>query len=170
MSKVIEIVVIGGTGSGKSHVLELIDKTLRDSYGPHVQIVSRELSQERALGSPGSAPSSDTVFELKERRPVEHSATETLKIEVDTSGISSALESIQGCVQLDPLESAIASTAMLITDERERLAQAGLSNGRLIDMLGEQMTRLLDSQYEKVAGPRVEALADAVADLYGLRA
>ncbi len=170
MSKVIEIVVIGGTGSGKSHLLELIDKALRDSYGPHVQIVSRELSQERGLGSPGSAPSADTIFELKECRPAEHSATETLKIEVDKSGISSALESIQGCVQLDHLESAIASTAALIADERDRLNEAGLQSGSLASALMEQMNRLLAIQVEQVGGVRRDAVVDAfVSDIHGIR-
>lgn len=68
MTKVIEIVVIGDTGSGKSHVLELIDKALRTEYGHHVQIASHDLSLERGLGSPGEKPRvSDTIFNLREQ-------------------------------------------------------------------------------------------------------
>lgn len=170
MSKVIEIVVIGGVGSGKSHVLELIDKALRDSYGPHVQIVSRDLSQERALGSPGSAPSADTIFELRERHPAANSEAEALKIEVDTSGICSALGAMQGCAQMDPLESFIASTAMLIADERDRLNAAGLQSGSLASALMEQMNRLLAIQVERVSNVRRDEVVEAIVnDIYGLR-
>lgn len=67
-SKLIEIVVIGATGSGKSHVLELIDRALRAEYGHHVQIASHDLSCERGLGSPGTKPRvSETIFSLKEQ-------------------------------------------------------------------------------------------------------
>ncbi|MCE0912054.1 MULTISPECIES: hypothetical protein [Pseudomonas] len=170
MSKVIEIVVVGGVGSGKSHVLELIDKALRDGYGPHVQIVSRELSQERAMGSPGAEPSTDTIFELKERRPAEHSASETLKIEVDTSGISARLDSLQGALLADPLESAIASTASLIADERERLSELESPGYQLVGVLSSHLDRLLDVQISRVVAARREAVVDAiVTDTYGSR-
>lgn len=67
-SKLIEIVVIGATGSGKSHVLELIDRALRAEYGHHVQIASHDLSCERGLGSPGTKPRvSETIFSLREQ-------------------------------------------------------------------------------------------------------
>jgi energy-coupling factor transporter ATP-binding protein EcfA2 len=71
MTQMIEIVVAGPVGSGKSHVLELIEKALRAEYGHHVQIASHDLLCERALGSPGSKPRvSDTIFSLKEQGEV----------------------------------------------------------------------------------------------------
>lgn len=67
-SKLIEIVVIGATGSGKSHVLEIIDRALRAEYGHHVQIASHDLSCERGLGNPGTKPRvSETIFSLREQ-------------------------------------------------------------------------------------------------------
>ncbi|WP_256806558.1 hypothetical protein [Pseudomonas kurunegalensis] len=156
MSKVIEIVVIGGTGSGKSHVLELIDKALRDGYGPHVQVVSRELSQERALGSPGAKPSADTIFSLKELQPGAEPVVSTLKIDVDTSGIDSALgklDLLSGAVgyaelgdamkgyTLDPLESAILSTVGLLAD----------ATGQAAQRLDKHLAQLLDIQLNRVA-------------------
>ena len=98
MTKVIEIVVIGGTGSGKSHVLELIDKALRTEYGHHVQIASHDLSLERGLGNPGEKPRvSETIFNLRERctASVGDKSSGSLKVEVDTSAIDSALEKIE---------------------------------------------------------------------------
>lgn len=71
MTQMIEIVVAGPVGSGKSHVLELIEKALCAEYGHHVQIASHDLLCERGLGSPGSKPRvSDTIFSLKEQGEV----------------------------------------------------------------------------------------------------
>lgn len=118
MSKVIEIVVIGGTGTGKSHVLELIDKALRAEYGHHVQIASHDLSCERGLGSPGEKPRvSDTIFSLREQGADEGKTLGSLKIDIDTSEFDSALgkvEALQGFTTgyaIDPLESAITTAA-----------------------------------------------------------
>ena len=170
MSKVIEIVVIGGTGSGKSHVLELIDKALRDGYGPHVQVVSRDLALERALGGPGAKPSADTIFSLKERQPGVEPTVSTLKIDVDTSDIDSTLgklDLLSGAVgyaelgnalrayTFDPLESAIEVTTRLLTDEHERLKEApanGVKSGAvLLDRLGGHLDDLLSLQLKRLS-------------------
>lgn len=94
MTNVIEIVVIGSTGSGKSHVLELIDKSLRAEYGHHVQIASHDLSCERGLCSPGEKPRvSDTIFSLRERGT--HAAggsSGSGKVDAGTSAIDAALD------------------------------------------------------------------------------
>ncbi|MNP41293.1 hypothetical protein D3C76_1349870 [compost metagenome] len=73
-------------------------------------------------------------------------------------------------MQLDPLESAIASTAALIADERDRLNAAGLQSGSLASALMEQMNRLLSIQVEQVGRVRRDAVVDAfVSDIYGIR-
>ena len=148
MTKVIEIVVIGGTGSGKSHVLELIDKALRTEYGHHVQIASHDLSLERGLGNPGEKPRvSETIFNLREQGTASGGGQSMagLKIEVDTSGVDLALEKLDalgkaywrsriasGSVEelqgfttgyaVDPPESAIESTTRIMREEGEHAA------------------------------------------------
>lgn len=65
--KVIEIEVKGCTGSGKSHVLDLIERALKAEYGPHTQVASYDLSVERGLTSEHQPPKAkDTVFVLTE--------------------------------------------------------------------------------------------------------
>ena len=72
-------------------------------------------------------------------------------------------------IAIDPLESAISSTAGLIADERERLNAAGLQSGSLASALMEQMNRLLAIQVERVGSIRRDAVVDAVvSDIYGL--
>ncbi|GFM73593.1 hypothetical protein PSCICL_45850 [Pseudomonas cichorii] len=164
MSKVIQVVVIGATGSGKSHALSVIDAALREAYGPHAQIVSRDLSLERSLGGPTTEPSVDTIFHLKERQPGAEPMVSTIKIDVDTSAIDTAtgkLEALQGCAlssvgaalgsfSLDPLESAIQSTASMLRDERESMVdQQGTPTplslrlaSHLGDLLAEQLARV----------------------------
>lgn len=129
MTKVIEIVVIGATGSGKSHVLDVIDRALRNEYGHHVQIASHDLSCERGLGNPGEKPKvAETIFSLKERGVVSGQLVSSLKVEVDTSDIESALskvEALQGFTEgfrLDPLEQAIEQSTRLIGETEGSLA------------------------------------------------
>jgi energy-coupling factor transporter ATP-binding protein EcfA2 len=162
MSKVIEVVVIGAVGSGKSHVLSLIDKALRDGYGPHTQIVSRELSMERGLGNPGAQPSADTIFSLKERGLISGQITTNLKVEVDTAEIDAAItktEALQGFATsfaIDPLEQAIESTARILRDERDHMAQISQPLGvdipasTIYQRLGAHLEQLLDAQFRRV--------------------
>jgi energy-coupling factor transporter ATP-binding protein EcfA2 len=147
MTKVIEIVVFGATGSGKSHVLDLIDRALRSEYGHHVQIASHDLSCERGLGSPGDKPKvSETIFSLKERGVVSGQLVSSLKVEVDTSDIESLVskvEALQGFTagfRLDPLEQAI--------DQAVRLA--GEAEGELAVKLGCHLEALLGEQWKRV--------------------
>lgn len=175
MTKVIEILVIGDTGSGKSHVLELIDKALRDGYGPHVQITSHDLSLERGLGSPGEKPRvSDTIFNLRERGTASGGgqSSGSLKIEVDTSAIDSALEKIEalgkdywrgqiasGSVEglhgfttgyaIDPLESAIELIVRMMdermaSDRSPSLNVGVMLMGHLEELLAEQLRQVTD--------------------------
>ena len=177
MTKVIEILVIGDTGSGKSHVLELIDKALRDGYGPHVQITSHDLSLERGLGSPGEKPRvSDTIFNLRERGTASGGgqSSGSLKVEVDTSAIDSALEKIEAlgkdywlrkissgtasveAVQgfttgyaIDPLESAIELIVRMMdermaSDRSPSLNVGVMLMGHLEELLAEQLRRVTD--------------------------
>lgn len=183
MTKVIEIVVIGGTGSGKSHVLELIDKALRTEYGHHVQIASHDLSLERGLGSPGEKPRvSDTIFNLRERGTASGGgqSSGSLKVEVDTSAIDSALEKIEalgkdywrsqiasGSVEelqgfttgyaIDPLESAIDQALRLLRDERE--SEAGHKGIKTVacQRLESHLNELLALQLKQLSEPvRIE--------------
>lgn len=155
MSKVIEIVVIGPTGSGKSHVLETIAIALHEAYGMHTQIASRELSQERALGGSSTKPSADTIFSLKERQPSTESITSTLTPDVDTSAIEGKLASFQS-FKLDPLESAISSTVSLLNDHAVFLAESSLNDVQRAGMrfLGEKLNshlnHLLSAQLKRV--------------------
>lgn len=166
MTKVIEIVVIGGVGSGKSHVLELIDKALRDGYGPHVQVVSRDLSLERGLGSPGAEPSVDTIFNLKEQGVASGGGrSDSVGVEQWERQLLSgavSMEAVQGlnsgCIA-DPLESAIDTTTRLLRDERELLGELhakGCESGRgLIDRLGAHLDDLLALQLKQLSEPTV---------------
>ena len=175
MTQVIEIVVIGGTGSGKSHVLELIDKALRTEYGHHVQIASHDLSLERGLGSPGEKPHvSDTIFNLRERGAASGGgqSSGSLKVEVDTSAIDSALEKIEalgkdywrsqiasGSVEelqgfttgyaIDPLESAIELIVRMMdermaSDRSPSINVGSMLMGHLEELLAEQLRRVTD--------------------------
>ncbi|QHC93856.1 hypothetical protein PspR84_04185 [Pseudomonas sp. R84] len=148
MTKVIEIVVIGATGSGKSHVLELIDRALRSEYGHHIQIASHDLSCERGLGSPGEAPRiSETIFSLKERGVVSSQLVSNLKVEIDTSGIEFAIgkvETLRDCaasITLDPLEQAIDQSVRLVAESEGELSTR-LSR-HLDALLSEQLKRLV---------------------------
>lgn len=179
MTKVIEIVVIGGTGSGKSHVLDVIDYALRHEYGPHVQIASHDLSCERGLGSPGSKPCvPDTIFNLREQGAPAGKAT-AVEIKEGLRSCSAsreaywahavgsaplyarveALTAIQGeaiSFSLDPLEQAIESTARIMRDELERMAEISLPLGgdipssTLYSRLGTHMEQLLAEQLKRV--------------------
>lgn len=146
MTKVIEIVVIGGTGSGKSHVLDVIDRALRGEYGHYVQIASHDLAIERNMGSPGVEPVvSETIFSLREQGASTGKATAgEIKAGLRNCSASrdaywahavgsapvcaqvEALTAIQGeaiSFSLDPLEQAIESTARVMRDEREQSAE-----------------------------------------------
>lgn len=158
MSKVIEIVVIGGTGTGKSHVLELIDKALRAEYGHHVQIASHDLSCERGLGSPGEKPRvSDTIFSLREQGLDSAKTVGSLKIEIDTSSATGQVEALQSFTTgyaVDPIESAIELVVRLLGDERDRLREAHAKSGEggfLVDCLGSHLERLLVFQLKRLA-------------------
>lgn len=47
--RMIQIAVVGGVGSGKSHVLATIQKALQSEYGHDLMVVSRDLYLERNL-------------------------------------------------------------------------------------------------------------------------
>ena len=99
MPKVIEVIVLGGVGSGKSHVLELIDKALRTEFGEYVTIESPELDAERAMGSPGARPDvAHTVFELKEGRP-EAIQPEPRPFQFVSDPVSDAISNAASCAQ-----------------------------------------------------------------------
>lgn len=69
-TEVIEINVEGDVGSGKTHVLAVIEKALKAEYGHSVQVVSRVLTIERNLlgdDSNMTKPNLDNVvFVLRE--------------------------------------------------------------------------------------------------------
>lgn len=173
-SKVIEIVVIGGTGSGKSHVLDVIDYALRHEYGPHVQIASHDLSCERGLGSPGEKPRvSDTIFNLREQGvPVGKATAGEIKEGLRNCSASreaywahavgsaplcslvQPLAAIQGeasSFSLDPLAQAIESTVRMVRDEHQQMAEAGAQQDTaLCDRLGSHLDALLAGQLKRV--------------------
>jgi energy-coupling factor transporter ATP-binding protein EcfA2 len=167
MTQVIEIVVIGGTGSGKSHVLDVIDYALRHEYGPDAQIVSHELSRERRMGRPGAKPCvPGTIFNLKEQGvAAAGQSLGGLKIEIDTSDTDSALgqvEALQGFTTgyaTDPLESAISSTLAAIRDERESGSGLSLNDhfnrDATLSILGGHLIRLLELQVTQLNEPTV---------------
>lgn len=174
MTKVIEIVVIGGTGSGKSHVLDVIDRALRGEYGHHVQIASHDLSCERGLGSPGTKPRvSDTIFSLREQG-VAAGKTTAGEIKAGLRNWASrdaywahavgsaplcaqveALTAIQGeatSFSLDPLEQAIESTVRMLRDEHQQMSEAGAQRDTaLCDRLGTHLDALLAEQLKRVS-------------------
>lgn len=137
MSKVLEIVLIGGVGSGKSHVMEVIDNALREAYGPHAQVVSRELSLERGLGSPGKKPALDTIFHLTERQPDGREACRP-PIEAASAQL--------GAMAVDPLESAIRETVGLLNEHAVFLAESGLNDVQKagVRFLGEKLNSHLN--------------------------
>lgn len=172
MSKVIEIVVIGGTGSGKSHVLELIDKALRTEYGHHAQIASHDLSLERGLGNPGEKPRvSDTIFSLRERGVASGGGKSLagLKIEVDTSDVDLALgkvEALQGFTTgyaIDPLESAIEMAARLVSEHVTGSAPTCMT---VLSVMTGHLELLLELQLKRLSSPNDdEALGSHIKDM-----
>lgn len=182
MTKVIEIVVIGGTGSGKSHVLELIDKALRTEYGHHVQIASHDLSLERGLGNPGEKPRvSETIFSLRERGTasgVGGLPSGSLKVEVDASGIDAiitewyrslgakpsldevsgraeALEGFTTGYAIDHLESAIESTTRIMREEGEHAADIART---LSDRSTTSLYRAMGEHLDKLLALQIRRL------------
>lgn len=162
MTQVIEIVVVGPVGSGKSHVLELVDKALREEYGPHVQVVSRELSQERALNSPGAKPDlTRTIFNLREQGEASPRVLDKMTLSVDASEVTSALnkiEAIQGeamAFTYDRLESAIDTTARIMREERDSaIATRGLDGSGptlIYQRLNQHLDSLLTAQLKRVS-------------------
>lgn len=161
MTQVIEIVVIGAAGSGKSHVLELIDRALRSEYGQHVQVTSHELSRERFMGSPGSKPKvADTIFNLREQGSSGSSKIGEMKANIDASEPTSAdkIEAIQGeamSFMLDPLEQAIESTARVMREELDHMAEISLTLGgsvpttAIYKRLGDHLDALLAAQLKR---------------------
>lgn len=162
MTQVIEIVVIGAVGSGKSHVLELIDRALHDEYGRHVQVTSHELSRERYMGSPGTKPKvAETIFNLREQTPASSKLGE-LEVSVDTSALTSALERLGGVqgeavsFMLDPLEQAIESTVRVMQCERDQRSEitttesGNVSTTSLYARLGKHLDELLGAQLKRV--------------------
>jgi len=164
MTKVIEIVVVGDTGSGKSHVLDLLARALRAEYGIHAQITSHELSLERGLGHELLKPRiGDTIFNLREQGSASSSKNGEMKISVDTSELVSILdraEAIHGQVvsaALDPLEQAIQCTAQVMRDEREAMTELckrldqGMQASSLHDRMGRHLDQLLAEQLKRMA-------------------
>lgn len=180
MSKVIEIVVIGATGTGKSNVLAVIDAALREAYGPHTQVVSRELSLDRGLGSPSDKPSADTIFSLREQVSKPAESIGTLVFDIDTSGIDAATaklkeleeagerywasrldsgslsaEELQGFTTgyaVDPLESAINNTVSAATD----------AEGLTLILLQDHLKQLCEIQRTKLSAPLSEEATAAL--------
>ncbi|WP_240164784.1 hypothetical protein [Pseudomonas lactis] len=176
-TNVIEVVVIGAVGSGKSHVLDILAKALRCEYGMHAQITSHELSLEKNLGHELARPRvADTIFNLTERgltdakassgeiksalraagEPVAESLA-TLKIDVDTSSIDAAVckvEALQGFATgfvLDPLEQAVESTVRMLRDEHQQVADTNAKQDTpLCDRLGTHLDALLAIQINRV--------------------
>lgn len=156
MTQVIEIVVIGAVGSGKSHVLELIDRALHDEYGKHVQVASHELSCERGMGSPGTKPKvAETIFNLREQAPASANQLKSdmpgpiaFKVDIDSTGIDDAigkaetLHRLTSSYVLDPLEQAIDQAARLVAD----------AEGELAIKLSRHLDALLAKQLLQVSG------------------
>lgn len=126
MTKVIDIVVIGASGSGKSHVLEMLSKALQNEYGMHAQITSHELSLEKNLGHQPIKPRiAETIFNLREEGGcgfLEVGARRTFP-KVDHIEASPAIQGDAMRFMLDPLEQAIESAARVMRDELDHMAQ-----------------------------------------------
>jgi ABC-type lipoprotein export system ATPase subunit len=170
MSNVIEIVVSGEIGSGKTHVLALIDKALRVAYGQHVQIASYDLSTESSMGFVDYKPKvASTIFSLKERALPANQVTANLKVEVDTAEVDAAIarvEAIQGCASsfaLDPLESAISEAVNLLNGQAVFLAECNLNQVQragltfLNEKLNSHLNHLLAAQLRRVEQVQVVA-------------
>lgn len=143
MTSVVEIVVIGPVGSGKSHVLDMIERALRAEYGEQVNVVSPELESERRMGSPGLKPCpSTTVFKLKEGRLSLSGA------EIDRDRfyagmtVCGILQPSDGAVLLDPLEQAIDQAVRLLNE----------SEGEMAIRLSRHLDALLTGQLRRVLG------------------
>lgn len=110
----VQIVVIGGVGSGKSHVLQVINDALKNAYGRHAQVCSHDLSLEQAMGSPGAKPKvAETVFVLQEQGEPRKSVGEIeLAVHVEaTAELRELTETLRQLPDSYAVESAISSTA-----------------------------------------------------------
>lgn len=73
-------------------------------------------------------------------------------------------------IAIDPLESAISSTAGLIGDELGRLAGMGEQDSKLTGVLGRHLDRLLDIQSERLSAARHDGMVEAIVnDICGSR-
>lgn len=162
-TNVIEVVVIGAVGSGKSHVLDTLAKALRWEYGAFAQITSHELSLEEGPGHELLKPCiADTIFNLREQGSTNASKNGEMKISVDTSELVTILdraEAIQGqavSCALDPLEQAIQCTAQVMRDEQSAMAEISQAlNGDIPSSLvykrmGSHLDELLAAQLKRV--------------------
>lgn len=162
MTQVIEIVVIGAVGSGKSHVMEVLARALRAQYGIHAQITSHELSLEKNLGHEPTKPRiADTIFNLREQAPAGGKIGD-LKVSVDASELTSAIDKL-GAVQgeavsfmLDPLEQAVESTVRVMQGERDQCSETSTTESgnvrttSLYARLGKHLDELLAAQLKRV--------------------
>lgn len=160
MTKVIDIVVIGASGSGKSHVLEVLSKALQNEYGMHAQITSHELSLEKNLGHQPAKPRiAETIFNLREEGAcgfLEVGARRTLP-KVDQVEASPAIQGEAMRFMLDPLEQAIESTAQVMRDEFEHMSQisttvsGSVPTTSLYKRMGDHLDALLAAQLARVS-------------------
>lgn len=160
MTQVIEIVVIGPVGSGKSHVLEILAHALRGEYGMHAQITSHELSLEKNLVHEPTKPRiAETIFNLREHGDVsfrEISACRT-RPKVDTLAAAPAIQGEAMRFMLDPLEHAIESTAQVMRDEFEHMSHisrtlsGSVPTTSLYKRMGDHLDALLAAQLKQVA-------------------
>lgn len=138
----IEILVVGPVGSGKSQLLDLIDRALRSEYGRDVCIESPDLESERRMGSPGAKPDvTGVIFELKEAASLPQLG--------EAHACSFSL--------LDPIEQAIEQTVRLV----------GETSGDLAHRLSRHLDSLLEAQIDKVRPRNVER-ASTPLGCYGL--
>lgn len=164
MTQVIDIVVTGPTGSGKSHVLSVLASALRGEYGMHAQITSHELSMEKNLGHELLKPRvADTIFNLREQGSASSGKYGALNASIDTSDLTSAPDKIQAVqgeaisFALDPTESAIRETVELLRDHSVFLAETTMSQAHRdgIRFLGEKLNshlnHLMAAQLKRLA-------------------
>lgn len=151
MSKQIEIVVVGGAGTGRSTVLGVICNALKREYGSLADVVFGDRANELTAADHAS-PAAGTVFLLN----AAESETLEIKLDFDTSVADAWAEKAQSLLSTAAaIEPGQAATAAFTFDSLEHAIEAAVrlkadAKGADVARLGYHLEHLLALQLENL--------------------